>query len=142
MKWSIKLSSVPKVASLASKSRCVTESKAFERSINITPTVLRAHYMEDLSPGLKFQLGTGLKFCSDYMENFSLRLKNFSPVLCWFYMAGKFFSCLKKMAASRKSIQCLSFMFELCTILMMLILQLNTIIIMFELLGRKKIFCK
>ena len=38
------------------------------------------------------------------------------------------------MAASRKSIQCLSFMFE------QLILQLNAIIIMYELLGRKKRF--
>ena len=31
-------------------------------------------------------------------------------------------------------------MFEQCTILMMLILQLNAIIIMYELLGRKKRF--
>ena len=44
------------------------------------------------------------------------------------------------MAASRKSIQCLSFIFEQCTILVMLILQLIAIIIMYELLGRKKRF--
>ena len=37
--------------------------------------------MEDFTPGLKFNLKTGLKFCSDYMENFSPGLKTFSPVL-------------------------------------------------------------
>ena len=30
------------------------------------------------------------------MENFSPDLKIFIPVLFWFYMAGKFFGCLKK----------------------------------------------
>ena len=44
------------------------------------------------------------------------------------------------MAASRKSIQCLSFMVEQCTILMMLILQFDEKIIMCELLGSKKRF--
>ena len=42
------------------------------------------------------------------------------------------------MAASRKSIQCFSFMFEQYSILMMLIP--NAIIIMYELFGRKKRF--
>ena len=58
--------------------------------------IQEAHYMEDFSPGLKFQPGAGLKFCSDYMENFSSDVKIFSSVLFWFYMAGKFFGCLKK----------------------------------------------
>ena len=92
--------------------------------------LLGDHYMEDLSPRLKFQPGAGLKFCSDYVENLSPGLKIFSPVFFLFYMAGKF------LAASRKCIQCLSFMFEQCTILMML----NAILIMYELLGRKKRF--
>ena len=52
--------------------------------------------MEDFSPGLKLQSGTGLKFCSDYMEIFSLDLKIFSSVLFWFYIAEKWFACLKK----------------------------------------------
>ena len=46
----------------------------------------------------------------------------------------------RKMDASRKSVQCFSFMFEQCTILMMLVLQLNAIIILYELLGMKKRF--
>ena len=66
--------------------------------------------------------------------HFQLGPRSFSPVLFRFYIAGKF------LAASRKSIQCLSFMFEQCSILMMLIFQLNAIIIMYELFGRKKRF--
>ena len=44
------------------------------------------------------------------------------------------------MAASRENIQCLSFKFEQCTILKVLIFQLNAMIIMYELLGRKERF--
>ena len=44
----------------------------------------------------RFQPGAELKFCSDYMEKFSPGLKIFSPVLFWFYLAGKFFGCLKR----------------------------------------------
>ena len=32
------------------------------------PYDLGAHYMEYFRPGLKFQSGAELKFCSDYME--------------------------------------------------------------------------
>ena len=58
------------------------------------PYDLGAHYMEYFGPGLKFQSGAGLKFSSD--GSFQLGSKNFSPVLFWFYIAGKFFGCLRK----------------------------------------------
>ena len=36
------------------------------------------------------------------MEDFDPDLKIFSPVLFWFYMAGKFFGCLKKNGSLKK----------------------------------------
>ena len=59
--------------------------------------LLGDHYMEDLSPRLKFQPGAGLKFCSDYVENLSPGLKIFSPVFFFILYGGKVFGCLKKM---------------------------------------------
>ena len=38
----------------------------------LRPYNLGAHYMEYFRPGLKFQSGEALKFCSDYMNIFSL----------------------------------------------------------------------
>ena len=93
--------------------------------------------MEDFSPGLKFQSGAGLKFCSGYIyKKFQSCSENFQPCFILILHGAKFFWLPQK-----KSIQCLSFMFEECTILMMLVLQLNTIIIMDE-LCRKEIFCE
>ena len=102
--------------------------------LHLRPYDLGAHYMEYFCPGLKFQSGAGLKFCSDYMEIFSLDRKMLA-LFCFDFIQPENF-----LAASRKSIQCLSFMFEQCSILMMLIFQLNAIIIMYELFGRKKRF--
>ena len=98
------------------------------------PYDLGAHYMEYFRPGLKFQSGAGLKFCSDYMEVFSLDRK-FLALFCFGFIQRESF-----LAASRKSIQCFLFMFEQCSILMMLIPQLNAITIMYDLFGRKKRF--
>ena len=40
--------------------------------LSLRPYNLDAHYMEYFRPGLKFQSGPGLKFCTDYMDIFSL----------------------------------------------------------------------
>ena len=43
--------------------------------LSLRPYDLGAHYMEYFRPGMKSQSGAGLKFCSDYMEIFSLDQK-------------------------------------------------------------------